>query len=126
MRSSKSSTTIASGIERNAEYEFSGKTAFVTGGGSGIGASVARRLAEKGANVAVFGRRREPLVAVSKETGRLRADPSWSPNAVTAKQVAYRIEAGSVWVSKRGAIQPNAPFGEIKQSGFGVEFGLDG
>jgi meso-butanediol dehydrogenase/(S,S)-butanediol dehydrogenase/diacetyl reductase len=38
-----------------------GKVAFVTGGGSGIGASTAQRLAQEGATVVVCGRRREPL-----------------------------------------------------------------
>ena len=33
---------------------------------------------------------------------------------------------GSVWINKHGAIQPNAPFGGVKQSGIGVEFGVDG
>ncbi len=31
-----------------------------------------------------------------------------------------------MWVNKHGAIQPNAPFGGIKQSGVGVEFGEEG
>lgn len=41
----------------------------VTGGGTGIGAAVARRLASEGANVAVMGRRREPLQALADEAG---------------------------------------------------------
>lgn len=38
-----------------------GKVAFVTGGGSGIGAATAQRLVQEGATVVVCGRRREPL-----------------------------------------------------------------
>lgn len=48
---------------------FKGKTAFITGGGTGIGAAVARRMAAEGANVVLAGRRREPLEAVAAETG---------------------------------------------------------
>jgi len=48
---------------------FSGKTANITGGGTGIGAAVARRLVSEGANVAIMGRRREPLRAIADEVG---------------------------------------------------------
>ncbi|EKM95676.1 short-chain dehydrogenase/reductase SDR [Stutzerimonas degradans] len=41
-----------------------GKVAFVTGGGSGIGAATAKRLAEEGATVIVCGRREAPLAEV--------------------------------------------------------------
>ncbi len=44
-----------------------GKVAFVTGGGSGIGAGIAGRLAEQGARVALLGRRAEKLDAVAAE-----------------------------------------------------------
>ncbi len=44
-----------------------GKVAFVTGGGSGIGAGIAKRLAEQGARVGLLGRRAEKLDAVAKE-----------------------------------------------------------
>ena len=43
----------------------------VTGGGSGIGAAVARRLAAAGAQVAICGRRADSLRAVAAETGAL-------------------------------------------------------
>lgn len=50
----------------------------------------------------------------------------WSSDVDAARKIANRLECGSVWINKHGAIQPNAPFGGVKQSGFGVEFGVDG
>ncbi len=45
----------------------SGKTAFITGGGTGIGRACALAFASEGAQVAIAGRRREPLDGVAKE-----------------------------------------------------------
>lgn len=50
----------------------------------------------------------------------------WGRDTANAKQVAGQLECGTVWINKHGAIQPNAPFGGVKQSGIGVEFGVDG
>ncbi len=50
----------------------------------------------------------------------------WSSDVEKARAVALQLECGSVWINKHGAIQPNAPFGGVKQSGIGVEFGTDG
>lgn len=44
-----------------------GKTAFITGGGSGIGAGIARTLARHGARVALLGRTAAKLEAVAAE-----------------------------------------------------------
>jgi NAD(P)-dependent dehydrogenase (short-subunit alcohol dehydrogenase family) len=45
----------------------SGRSALVTGGGTGIGAATARRLAAEGARVTLFGRRLEPLEQIARE-----------------------------------------------------------
>ena len=50
----------------------------------------------------------------------------WSADVAKATELAQRLECGSAWVNDHGAIQPDAPFGGIKQSGMGVEFGLYG
>ncbi|MDR1932363.1 MAG: glucose 1-dehydrogenase [Spirochaetales bacterium] len=51
--------------------QFSGKTALVTGAGSGIGKGVALRLAREGANVAVADINQEGIDAVAKEIAGL-------------------------------------------------------
>ena len=55
----------------------SGKTAIVTGAGTGIGRACALGLAKEGANVALVGRRKELLEAVAKQIGdNARAFPA--------------------------------------------------
>ena len=50
----------------------------------------------------------------------------WSSDIEHATRIASRMECGSVWINKHGAIQPNAPFGGVKASGLGVEFAEEG
>ncbi|MEO0471974.1 MAG: aldehyde dehydrogenase family protein [Bacteroidota bacterium] len=50
----------------------------------------------------------------------------WGDDLSEAAQVASRIESGTVWVNQHGAIHPMVPFGGIKESGYGVEFGVEG
>jgi phenylacetaldehyde dehydrogenase len=50
----------------------------------------------------------------------------WSADPAEARKVAARIEAGTVWINAHGAVHPMIPFGGTKQSGYGVEFGVDG
>jgi meso-butanediol dehydrogenase/(S,S)-butanediol dehydrogenase/diacetyl reductase len=47
------------------------RVVLVTGGGTGIGAAVARQLKEKGDQVVICGRRAEPLQQVAEATGAL-------------------------------------------------------
>jgi NAD(P)-dependent dehydrogenase (short-subunit alcohol dehydrogenase family) len=71
-----------------------GKVAVVTGGGTGIGAAVARRFAAEGAAVVVTGRRRELLDQVAAETGGLAvpgdvADPAHAAEILEAATAAF-------------------------------------
>ncbi len=50
----------------------------------------------------------------------------WGGDTARAKPLAPRLECGITWVNKHGGIQPNTPFGGVKQSGIGVEFGAEG
>lgn len=50
----------------------------------------------------------------------------WSSDTERAVAVAQRIEAGTVWINKHGTVDPRIPFGGIKKSGFGLEFGVEG
>jgi 3-dehydrosphinganine reductase len=52
-------------------YDFTGKTALITGGSSGIGLAIAEKLAERGANLWLLARRKEILEqAKAKVTSR--------------------------------------------------------
>ena len=50
----------------------------------------------------------------------------WSKDKEKAKGIANRMECGTVWINGHGGIQPNAPFGGVKKSSLGVEFGEEG
>ncbi|PQZ94931.1 aldehyde dehydrogenase [Arthrobacter sp. MYb227] len=50
----------------------------------------------------------------------------WSSDKDAAREVAARIQAGTVWINKHGAVDPRVPFGGAKQSGYGLEFGVAG
>jgi len=50
----------------------------------------------------------------------------WSSDVPAAQKLASRLECGTAWVNNHAMIQPDAPFGGVKQSGVGVEFGRYG
>ena len=50
----------------------------------------------------------------------------WSNDKAKAAALASRMECGSVWINSHGMIQPDVPFGGVKNSGLGVMFGIEG
>ena len=50
----------------------------------------------------------------------------WGSDVAAATVVASRLECGSVWVNQHCALDPQVPFPANKQSGFGVEGGVEG
>ena len=74
-----------------ASLEFSGKTALITGAGSGIGRSIAIAFANSGARVVLAGRRQEEL----EETARLIREGSGEAFAVSA-DVTYERSVGAL------------------------------
>lgn len=70
---------------------FTGKSAIVTGAGTGIGAATATRLANEGAQVILMGRRAAPLETVAAHMGGTvfvgdASDPADTDKAVTLAQ----------------------------------------
>jgi citronellol/citronellal dehydrogenase len=99
-----------------------GKVALVTGGGTGIGRAVARELVHTGAQVAICGRRPEPLETVQAELGErciaVQADvrePADVENVVD--RTIERFERIDILVNNAGG-QFTAPAEEISLKGW--------
>lgn len=71
---------------------FDGKVALVTGGGTGIGAACVAQLAAEGAQVAVMGRRREPVEAVASRHGGLALPGDAADGAAMADAVGAVLQ----------------------------------
>jgi acyl-CoA reductase-like NAD-dependent aldehyde dehydrogenase len=50
----------------------------------------------------------------------------WSGSVETAERIARQISAGTVWVNSHFDLVPTQPFGGVKESGIGVEWGVQG
>jgi len=50
----------------------------------------------------------------------------WSKDITRAEAMARRLEAGSVWVNSHFDVDPRVPFGGHKESGVGMEWGMEG
>ena len=89
-----------------------GRVALVTGAGTGIGAATARALADRGAQVALIGRRLDKVTAVAHELGGLAVSADVSdPGSITAAFDTVGRELGlpDIVVANAGAMLA-APF----------------
>jgi len=71
-------------------YDFTGRTALVTGGASGIGAATAARLREGGAEVAVFDR--EPVEGYVSLTGDISSSADVNAAVAEAERALGKID----------------------------------
>src|SRR5438309_10955771 len=67
--------------------ELAGQVALVTGGGRGIGAEIARELAQAGMRVAVAARSREQIDKVAREIGGIAVQVDVADEASVARMV---------------------------------------
>lgn len=87
---------------------FEGKHALVTGGGSGIGAAIARVLVDKGAIVTIIGRNRDRLASTAADLG-------------ASVQVADVTDHGQVAAAFRAAESDHGAIGVLINNAGGAE-----
>lgn len=68
----------------------------------------------------------EEAIQKANDTSTGLGGSVWGDDLDAATKVAAQVESGTVWINQHGAIHPMVPFGGVKDSGYGVEFGIDG
>ena len=91
--------------------KFQGKTALITGSGTGIGKAIATKFVENGASVIILGRRREPLEEASKDLEQIISEKN--------SGASVKIFAG-VDVADETAM--NAMFDALKNDNVNVDY----
>ncbi|MBB4686572.1 SDR family NAD(P)-dependent oxidoreductase [Amycolatopsis jiangsuensis] len=92
---------------------FEGTTAIVTGASSGIGAGIARRFAEEGANVVIAARRKEKLDELAAELGPERV-LAVAADVTQPGDVQAMVRAGAERFGGIDVLVSNAGFGRLK------------
>ena len=109
-----------------------GKVAWVTGAGSGIGQAAAVALAKEGATVVLTGRRKEPLqetaAAIRKAGGKAEVQPGDLMKAASVTRIAKGIEKKygrcDILVNNAGLNIPDRKWNELTAAG--AEMVIDG
>ena len=91
--------------------KFQGKTALITGSGTGIGKSIATKFVENGASVIILGRRKEPLEDASKDLEKIISEKN--------SGASVKIFAG-VDVADETAM--NAMFDTLKNDNVNIDY----
>ncbi len=101
-------------------YSLAGRTALITGGGTGIGLAVAKCLAASGAKVILGGRREEPLQTAASEIGELASIQVMDVNDTAAAPVlaaTLREKHGPIGILVNNAgINMKKPFTETTEA----------
>ncbi|MDU8928011.1 SDR family NAD(P)-dependent oxidoreductase [Alisedimentitalea sp. MJ-SS2] len=112
--------------------QLDGKTAWITGGGSGIGAAAARSLAEAGADIVVSGRRSEPLETIAEEIrssgGKARTLVLDVSDAVAVRNAVDAIGPVDILVASAGLNVPGRAMDRISDEDWSyvVDINLNG
>ena len=94
--------------------KFSGKTALITGGGTGIGLAIARKFAKNGAGVIMLGRRKEPLEKAAAELREV-INESNSGNDATGVSIFPGVD-----VADESSM--NATFDQLAADGITIDY----
>ena len=68
----------------------------------------------------------DDVIARANDSDYGLAGAVWSKDEAKALEIADQMETGTVWINQNLQLRPDTPFGGHKQSGFGVENGMDG
>ena len=100
-----------------------GKRVLITGGGSGIGADLARGFAAAGAEVVIAGRRRDALEAIARKTGARAVQADVTDEASVTRLFA---EAGpcAIVIANAGAAE-SAPFAKTSLAQWQAMLGVN-
>lgn len=105
-----------------------GRTAVVTGGGTGLGASISRHLADAGVRVVAVGRRIEPLTELTAGLaveGRAEVCDVADPASVDRLVTALADEDVSILVNNAGIAGPVASLVDVEPQEWDEVFGTN-